>query len=141
MNCHRVINPLGFSLENFDAVGRFRTREKQKTINATTIYQTPDGVSVPLAGARDLANFLADDAMAQRSFITQIFQHVAKQPVAAYGEQRLDQIHGKFVASDFSMRKLLIEIVMVISIPENQRDHGDPTDAKVSGLPVNEPQE
>ncbi len=33
MNCHRVINPLGFSLEHFDAVGRFRMKEKQKPID------------------------------------------------------------------------------------------------------------
>lgn len=141
MNCHRVINPLGFSLENFDAVGRFRTQEKQKTIDAATIYQTPDGVSIPLAGARDLANFLAHDKTAQRSFVIHVFQYFAKQPVAAYGEQRLEQMHEKFVATDFNIRQLLIEVAMVTSIPENLPDHEDATDAKVSGDHNSERQE
>ena len=30
MQCHRVINPIGFSLESFDAVGRFRTEDNKK---------------------------------------------------------------------------------------------------------------
>jgi hypothetical protein len=141
MNCHSVINPLGFSLENFDAVGRFRTEEKQKPIDVTTVYNTPDGQSVPLAGARDLANFLANNAMAQRSFISQLFHHFAKQPVAAYGEQQLDQLHEEFVTSDFNIRQLLIEIALVTCVPESQLDTGDETDAKVPGLSVSEHQE
>ncbi len=33
--CHSMINPLGFSLENYDAVGRFRTIDNQKPVNPT----------------------------------------------------------------------------------------------------------
>src|SRR3712207_6891775 len=33
MGCHAVINPLGFSLENFDAVGRFRTTDNNKPVD------------------------------------------------------------------------------------------------------------
>src|SRR5207253_383016 len=29
-SCHNVINPLGFTLEHYDAIGRFRDREKGK---------------------------------------------------------------------------------------------------------------
>jgi hypothetical protein len=33
MTCHSMINPLGFSLENFDAVGRWRTKDNNKPVN------------------------------------------------------------------------------------------------------------
>src|SRR5438132_14141314 len=36
--CHSVINPLGFSLDSYDAVGRFRTRENDRAINALSDY-------------------------------------------------------------------------------------------------------
>ena len=39
----RMINPLGFTLEHFDAVGRFRDEEKGKPIDATGGYQTRTG--------------------------------------------------------------------------------------------------
>ena len=33
-SCHKLMDPLGFSLENFDAVGKWRTREAGAVINA-----------------------------------------------------------------------------------------------------------
>ncbi len=117
MNCHSVINPLGFSLENFDAVGRFRTEEKQKQIDVSTIYKTPAGESVPLHGARELADFLANDEIAQKSFISQLFHHYAKQSINAYGEDQLDELHAKFAGSDFNIKYLLVQIAKVVANP------------------------
>lgn len=34
VSCHRLIDPVGFSLENFDAIGRWREREAGKEIDA-----------------------------------------------------------------------------------------------------------
>jgi hypothetical protein len=39
--CHNLMDPVGFSLENFDAVGRWRTLEEGKAIDATG--GLPDG--------------------------------------------------------------------------------------------------
>src|SRR5262249_41050656 len=39
--CHRLIDPPGFALENFDAVGRFRTLEDGKSIDSAG--GLPDG--------------------------------------------------------------------------------------------------
>src|SRR5205085_9370861 len=41
--CHSVINPLGFSLEHYDAVGRFHTREGDRPINSSSEYTTDKG--------------------------------------------------------------------------------------------------
>ena len=38
-----MINPLGFSLEHFDAVGRYRTHDNRKPVNAAGTYRTADG--------------------------------------------------------------------------------------------------
>ena len=35
MSCHSVIDPVGFSLENFDAIGRWREVEEGKPVDAT----------------------------------------------------------------------------------------------------------
>jgi mono/diheme cytochrome c family protein len=42
--CHRVIDPLGFSLENFDATGRWRTKEGAGAVDASG--QLADGTPV-----------------------------------------------------------------------------------------------
>ena len=42
--CHRVLDPLGFSLENFDATGAWRTREVSGPVDASG--QLADGTTV-----------------------------------------------------------------------------------------------
>ena len=133
MNCHSLINPLGFSLENFDAAGRFRTEEKEKPIDVTGVYQTPSGEAVKLTGPRDLATFLAGNEMAQKSFISQLFNHYAKQSIYAYGDDPLEQLYAKFVGSQYSMRQLLFEIASTTCLPSVEKNE----DAKPTSLSSN----
>jgi hypothetical protein len=110
-NCHALINPLGFTLENYDAVGRFRTVERDKPIDATGFYRTLTGEEVQFHGARELAEFLAASDEVHRSFVEQLFHQIVKQPVSAYGDDRLEALKTAFVASEFNMQKLLVEIL------------------------------
>ena len=43
-SCHRIMDPLGFSLENFDAVGQWRTKEEAGPVDASG--QLADGTPV-----------------------------------------------------------------------------------------------
>jgi hypothetical protein len=43
-NCHSRIDPLGFALENYDALGRWRTLDAGKPIDASG--QLPDGTEL-----------------------------------------------------------------------------------------------
>jgi hypothetical protein len=110
-NCHALINPLGFALENYDAVGRFRAAERDKPIDATGFYRTLRGEEIQFHGARELAEFLAHSDEVHRSFVEQLFHQVVKQPAGAYGDDRLETLKAAFVASDFNMQKLLVEIL------------------------------
>ena len=116
MACHSVINPLGFSLENYDAVGRFRTKDKKKPIDVTSVYKTPSGQSVKLDGARQLAEFIADNETAQKSFIRQLFSHYVNQPIDAFGgdEDQLERLHQKFKQNNFNVQSLIIEMAKVV---------------------------
>ncbi len=111
--CHSVINPLGFSLENFDAVGRFRTSEKGRLIDSASDYTTDDGATVRFTGARDLAEFAAGSEHAQKAFIEQLFHQLVKQPVLAYGPDTMDRLRESFVRSQFNIQKLMIEIALL----------------------------
>jgi hypothetical protein len=53
-SCHKVMDPLGFALENFDATGKWRSMERQHKIDASGV--TPDGF--PLNGPADLRDYL-----------------------------------------------------------------------------------
>ena len=114
--CHSVINPLGFSLENYDAVGRFRTREGGRAIDPVSEYTTDDGAKVRLAGARDVAEFAVGSEHAKDAFIEQLFHQVVKQPMRAYGAEVPERLRRSFIASDFNVQKLLVEIASVSAL-------------------------
>jgi hypothetical protein len=52
--CHKIMDPIGFAMENFDAIGRWRTEEHGEPINASA--KMVDGTEIN--GAIDLRNAL-----------------------------------------------------------------------------------
>lgn len=57
-SCHRIMDPIGFALENFDAVGAYRTMDNGGQVDASG--QLADGT--PLSGHEDLVRAIAKDA-------------------------------------------------------------------------------
>ncbi len=116
MACHQIINPLGFALEQFDAVGRFRESERGKPVDAAAAYQTPAGATVQITGARELAEYLAASPDCHAAFVEQLFHHLVQQPVAAYGPQTLENLTQSFVDGNFNIRQLAVEIVVATAL-------------------------
>jgi hypothetical protein len=119
-SCHGVINPLGFTLEQFDAVGRFRDTESNRPIDATGFYLTRTGRTVSFKGARDLATFLADSEEVHNAFVDQLFQHLARQPVRGYGPSQQTALHQKFIKQDLNIRKLIVEAATVYALTNRE---------------------
>jgi hypothetical protein len=124
MTCHHVINPLGFTLERFDAVGRYRETEQNQTINDQGEYQPPDGPPVKLAGARDLAKFLAESDEVSEAFVEQMFHYMVQQSLEAYGPEVRQHLEQSFVDSGYSIRNLAIEIAVASSKTGRQGERG-----------------
>jgi len=116
MACHGIINPLGYTLEHFDAVGRFRDKDNGKPVDASGEYHTRDGKKVSMKNARDLANFLVDSEEAQSAFVEQLFHYLVQQSVQAYGPSTLSDLRRSFVAGGFNIRKLAIETMAVSAL-------------------------
>ena len=110
-SCHAMINSLGFTLENFDAVGRYRIEEKGHTIDATGAYETRSGETVTFDGVRSLAAFLAASEETHTAFVQQLFHNLVKQPVRAFGYQALPNLRKFFATHEFNIRKLMVEIL------------------------------
>jgi Protein of unknown function (DUF1592)/Protein of unknown function (DUF1588)/PA14 domain/Protein of unknown function (DUF1595)/Cytochrome C oxidase, cbb3-type, subunit III len=110
-SCHGMINPLGFTLEHFDALGRYRKEEKGRPIDAIGVYETRSGEQVKFDGARKLAAFLAGSEEAHAAFVQQLFHYLVKQPIRAFGPKELPDLRRFFATHDFNIRKLMVEIM------------------------------
>ena len=108
-----MINPLGFALENFDAAGRFRQKEHDKDVDPSGSYLQQTGELAKFSGARELGEFLANSDEVHLAFVEQLFQHIVKQPIQAYGSGQKENLRDLFVGSDFNVNVLLAEIATV----------------------------
>lgn len=119
--CHGIINPLGFPLESFDAVGRFRQMERGKVVNTHVVYVDHRGQEHPLNDARELAKFLADSRETHSAFVELLFQHVVKQPIQAFEPSLHAKLTDSFVDHELNMRQLLVTIAVDSAL--SARDH------------------
>jgi hypothetical protein len=110
-SCHGMINHLGFALEHYDAIGRYRDREKNRPVDATGSYETRTGDRVPFNGVGELAAFLASSQETHNAFVQQLFHYLVKQPIRAFGRKELTDLRGAFAAGGYNIRELMVEIM------------------------------
>lgn len=109
--CHAMINPLGFTLENFDAIGRFRDRERDHVVDASGSYLTQAGAIEKFQGVKDIAKFIAASDESHTAFVKQLFHHTVKQSIFAYGPAELPTLEQSFEKNGYNIRKLLVDVV------------------------------
>jgi len=115
-SCHAVINPLGFTLEHFDAIGRFRQEENGKPIDATGFFVTRSGDKTSFKDVHDLARFLAGSDEAHEAFVARLFHHIVRQPILAYGPEKLTELRRVFTDNHCDVRRLVIEIIAQVAL-------------------------
>ena len=115
-SCHVTINPLGFSFERFDAVGRVRATDNKKPVDAVADYTTSDGNVIKLTGARDVAAHAAESLAGQTGFVRNLFQSLVKQPPTAYSPELLGQLTDRFRQDGFHVRNLAVEVAVVAAL-------------------------
>lgn len=108
--CHNLINPLGFTLEHFDAIGRYREEENGRPVDASGAYQTRSGETLRFQGVPDLASFLAETDETHSAFVEQLFQFLVRQPIRAFGPDMSPELRKSFDENGCQIRKLLVEI-------------------------------
>ena len=120
-SCHNIINPLGFALEGFDAIGRLRDKENGKPIDASGSYVTRSGKTENFNGARELAKFLAGSDEAHEAFVARLFHFIVRQPILAYGPDKLAELRRDFAEHDCNVRRLVVEIIAQTALPEREK--------------------
>jgi len=126
--CHTMINPLGFALEEFDAIGRYRSAEVrggvEKPIDASGSYLPREGPEAAFKGARELAAYLAGSRDAQEAFVQGLFHALVKQPARAWGPDTLETLRAAFENGGFDIRRLLVDIMVVAAAPPKAEPAG-----------------
>jgi hypothetical protein len=112
-SCHAMINPLGFTLEHYDAVGRYRNEERGRAVDASGEYLTRDGELVKFTGVQDLASFLAASPESHDAFVEQLFHYMVKQPIRAHRPDEVQALKRSFNENGYSIRQLVKNIAVI----------------------------
>jgi len=105
--CHRVMDPIGFALEGFDGVGRFRTEE-----NGVTIDTTADGADLGmLDGPSGLGAALAEHPNTVHCIVRNFFRHAVAHVEIEGEEAALEKIDEVFETSGYQLKEMIVALV------------------------------
>jgi hypothetical protein len=111
-SCHSRIDPLGFALENYDAVGRWREEDNGKAIDNTS--ELPDGTQVH--GPRELkAALLARKDLFVRNLTAKMLGYALGRGLTLTDSCTVDRIVAELKDNDYRAQKLL-ELIL-LSVP------------------------
>lgn len=105
-SCHKLMDPIGLGLENFDAIGAFRTKE-----NDAPIDPSGDLDGKAFAGPKDLARLLREDARVAPCFARNLYRHAAGHVELPGEEPAIRQVIGAFGDAGFRVKSLALAIV------------------------------
>lgn len=108
--CHLQMDPYGFSLENLDGSGRYRTMEDNLPIDAKGLLVRSEG-EIKFDSAMDLLPQLAKYPGTQKCFVDKVFGYVNGREPEVEDGVLLDNVYKKFVDSGLNMSQVFLELV------------------------------
>ncbi len=108
-SCHKQMDPLGLAMENYDAIGRWRTSDRGNPIDASG--ELPTGQKVRNAG--DLIRLLRDQKSEQfvRTLTEKLMTYGLGRGLEYYDRCAIDQILAKASKNDYRFQELLLGII------------------------------
>jgi hypothetical protein len=109
--CHAQLDPLGFSLENYDAVGLYRATENGVMIDPSG--GVPDMPEGEVSGPIELAQKLAANEEVQNCFASKWLDFAYGQTLHAdhaADQCSREQLAASFRASGFNVKQLLVDL-------------------------------
>jgi hypothetical protein len=106
--CHRLMDPVGFSLENFDAVGRWRTKDEGATVDASG--NLPDGVA--FAGESGLRQaLLSRPELFVTTTTEKLLTYALGRGLEYYDDAAVRKIVGEARDKDYRFSSIILGIV------------------------------
>lgn len=108
--CHQYLDPPGFALENYDALGAYRTTENGRAIDATGQFVGTRDINEPFKDVIEMAGLLARSGQVQGCVARQWFTFAMGRGVEAGDTCSVAPIQDAFAASGGNLAELMIHI-------------------------------
>jgi len=105
--CHKIMDPIGLALENFDGDGSFRSTE-----NGVAIDTSGDLDGVKYADAVGLAQAVHDNPGLPRCLVQRMYSYGTGGPAGTSEREILGYLNERFSSEEYRLRDLLRTIVL-----------------------------
>lgn len=110
--CHKVIDPFGFALENYDAIGRWRTRDNGHPIDASILIDYLDEDAVKTTGPVEALKAFTSSAMFKQCFVRQLFRYYMGRQEEPSDDPLLRRMFLEFALGD---RQDILQMVYMLT--------------------------
>ena len=100
--CHRLTDPIGLALENFDGAGQFRELEKGAPIDASGSF---DGRA--FANAKELGQAVHDNPAINSCVVRRLYQYAVRHPLAEADKALVADLLNDFTRNDYRFVELM----------------------------------
>lgn len=106
--CHKLMDPLGLALENYDTAGRYRTQDAHKPIDASGVLD-----NVEFKDASGLGKAVHDNPRATACVANNVYNYaIGRTPTPNEKQWVKDQLLKDWTASGFKFSALMRRIVL-----------------------------
>lgn len=116
-SCHSRMDPLGFALENYDAVGKWRTMDGSFPVDSSGVLPTGQAFSSPA----EMRQILSQDLLPQfsRSLTEKMLTYALGRGLERYDRRTVREITRQLEAGGYGLQTLVSEVVQ--SLPFQSR--------------------
>ncbi|KYF51060.1 hypothetical protein BE04_38255 [Sorangium cellulosum] len=104
--CHAYMDPLALPLENFDAIGRYRTTDHGLPIDPSGSFDKQ-----PVADARELGEAIGSNEKVAQCLVRKYYSYAAGHEERDVDGSVVNELSASFEASGFQLRELVLDIV------------------------------
>ncbi len=110
--CHKLIDPFAFALENYDALGRWRTKDNGHAIDAAVMIDFLDEAPAKAGGPVDALKAFTSSAMFKQCFVRQLFRYYMGRQEEPSDDPLLRRMFLEFAVGD---RQDILQMVYMLA--------------------------
>lgn len=107
--CHAQLDPVGFAMESFDPVGRYRTTENGKPVDTSGALTNAGDATGPFANGVELVERLADARIVKECLPRQVFRFASGRSGGDEEETFFEFVRDRPSALDGKVVELLVD--------------------------------
>ena len=128
--CHKITDPMGLALENFDGAGRYRSQEMNTPIDASGSLDGKNFTDI-----EGLGQAVHDNPALPSCLVRRVFSYATAGAIPTAAEPLLVALNGDFAKGGYRLRALLREITLSDGFADVALPAAKPASEKAAGIP------